>query len=105
MSHMKYGELLEQLKKLSPEELKQPVQFALPEPNGDKRVTLYGCYELGYASDFEGQGTRSVLDNEHHPEQVVIHSDQNPFSEDGDSIYELREDGKFYGNKTGKLLD
>jgi hypothetical protein len=100
------------LGKLSEEQLDQQVQILPHDPDGDKPTHLLPVYAIGAVKELchidDGDEivieTRSADDFKHHPEQIVLESDDSPFDEDGNSSYDLEEDG-WRGNKTGKLYD
>jgi hypothetical protein len=106
---MTYGELLELLKQFSPEDLKQPIQV-FESGNAENTVALFGVYAVNtvdhWSRDIENGAViekfRSVLDNEHHPEHIVMLIDVCPFSEEGDTHYTLTDEG-WVGNKSGKI--
>jgi len=109
---MTWGELLELLKQFSSEDLKQPIQM-FESGGAGKSVELYGVYTLDtvdhFSRDIEDGAVierfRSVLDNEHHPEHIVMLIDACPFSEEGDTLYTLQDDNTWVGNKSGKIID
>lgn len=111
-AYLTFAELKEQLEKLTPEQLSQPVQIMPPCPDYDKPIRLEPVYELDTVFNFlsedgeEGsQTSRSAVDGEHHPEQVVLLCDYHPFDDAGNFCYELREDGMLVGDKTGEPYD
>lgn len=109
-THFTWKQLLEQLKKLTPEQLAQNVQIFPPHctPDPIKLMPVYGVYtvaELCHDGDEVLDETRSADDFKHHPEQVVLMSDHCPFSDDGDTYFTMNEDGTMTGNVSGKTTD
>ncbi len=103
-----YRRLKEQLALMTEAQLDQEVQIMPnnPTPDPTRLQPVYGINTVECYCHVDGevaQETRSAVDFQHHPEQVVMLSDYSPFSKDGDSFYTLEEEG-FRGNKTGKLL-
>lgn len=86
-----YMELLEALKKLTKEQLYQPVQIAIHTADCDKPVELMSSTALGTVGEFEFSGARSVYDNRYHAGDVVLLGDCNPFDEDGVAAWLLSE--------------
>ncbi len=105
--HFTYRDLLEHLQKLDVSALDQQVEV-LPPHNDGKPVRLHPVLGVNTVKEYCHVGeeidtlTRSTLDFEHHPEQVVLLTDGSPFSVDGDTFFTLK-DGNFVGNKTGKI--
>lgn len=75
-----------------PEELlDQPVEIMLPQADGDVPVPLVAGIALetiGELCDPNGR-TRSSVDNQHHPERLVLLADFNLFAEDGSIGFDL----------------
>jgi hypothetical protein len=106
-----YADLKVMLDAMTPEQLAQTVQIFPPHTHhGEKSIELWPVIEFASVGKLVDNGTpdhdrtRSAVDNEHHPEQMVLMVDLNPFSEDGDTYYELTVVG-LVGNKTGKILE
>lgn len=100
-----YRDLRRCLRMLTEAELDQSVQILPHEPDEGKPIRLEPVVAIDSIERFEVESkTHSADDFEHHPEQIVLLSDYSPYSEDGDSFYELRPDGKMIGNKTGKIV-
>lgn len=97
-----YGDLLDYLKTLSFDKLNQPIQITR---QGDlclsDIITLLPGIAIGTVDDMEFFGSRSVVDNQYHGEEIVILTDANLFGKDGALAYE-HKDGKcvpLYGPK------
>jgi hypothetical protein len=105
--YLTYRKLRDFLNQIPEEQLDQAVQIIPPHTDGDAKLGLHGVYGLNTIEYYFGkdQECRSVLDNKHHPEQLVILSDGCPFSEEGDSFYTLQPDGTMIGNATGKVVE
>jgi hypothetical protein len=104
-----YRKLLEQMKKMSDEELDQSVQVYPPHNTPNvvplKPVIAFDTVkELCADQNGENcQTTRSCVDNKHHPQQWVLLTDYNPFSEKGDTYYTWEKDGSLVGNVSGEV--
>lgn len=48
--------------------------------------------------------TRSADKFEHRPDLFVLTLDDSPFDEEGNSFWEMNDDGSLVGNKTGKVV-
>ncbi len=48
---------------------------------------------IGTVGEFEFEGSRSVVDNKYHADEVVLLIDANPFAEDGAVAYEMKSKG------------
>lgn len=103
-----YRQLLDFLHDLTEDQLDQQIQILTDECESGKASLLEpiigsGTVEqLCHANDEVISETRNVMDFKHHPEQVVLLRDGPPYSEDGDTAYEMVKDG-FIGNVTGKF--
>lgn len=86
-----YRDLLNELLKLTPEQLKQKAQFAPYSADGDALLTLQPIIGLGTVAEMD-QPTRSSYDNDHHPEDVVLWVDGNGFGVDGCCAWQLDGD-------------
>ncbi len=87
-----YGDLLAKLETMTEAELNQPVQIADP-PNDCRPVELQQGIAIGTVGEFEFEGSRSVIDNRYHADEVVILIDGNPHAEDGAVSYLLKNEG------------
>jgi hypothetical protein len=107
-TYLSWRRLRERIDAMPPERLDDPVQL-LPPSGHDEPIPLGVVYEMdtiGYYSTCEDGSmvenyTRGVLDNENHPEHYVLLTDHNPHDKDGNTCFELTDDGCI-GNKTGK---
>lgn len=90
-----YRDLLKALQKLTPGQLKQPIQIMPSSPFPIKE--LQPALAIGTIDKLEVYGSRSSIDNRYHPEEVVILADGNPFGEDGAIAYEC------VGMRKGKM--
>lgn len=105
---MTYGELLDQLKTMTEEQLAQPAELLGPNSWTDKPALLQPIISIGTVEAMchvDGEiatETRCCRDFTHRPEQVVLLYDECPFSEDGDTFYTVEADGSLVGNKSGK---
>lgn len=88
-----YKDLLAALSVLTPEQLAQPIQVADPSPDCSKPVELQCGIALGTVGEFGFEGSRSVVDNKYHADDVVILVDGNPHAEDGATAYVWRSGG------------
>jgi hypothetical protein len=101
-----YRDLHAAIELLTDAERDQSVQILPNEPDGEKPIRLEPVVAIDSIERFEvSNPTHSADDFQHHPEQIVLLSDFSPYSEDGDSWYELLPDGKMRGDKTGKIID
>lgn len=111
-----YRALRDYLSGLDDDQLEQQVQLLNPGGSIDDSILLEPVIGAGTVAQMcsteEGEAVQqihSALDFEHHPEQIVLISDYSPFSEDGDSHYELQKDADgeivLVGNKSGKVHD
>lgn len=108
-----WGDIKERCARMTDEELAQPFECDVRDTLGmdAKTQELYGAihietqHELSH--DQETGETfytyRSVDDNGHHPERLVVLLDVCHFSEDGDTYYTLNDDASFTGNVSGKV--
>ena len=110
---MTWGDLKALCDKMSPEQLAHPFECQTPDSEDTgATIGLFGAINIntqGYYCQSPETGNplfkyRSVDDNQHHPERLVVLLDVCPFSEDGDSWYTLQEDLSLVGNKTGKII-
>lgn len=78
-----YADLLDFLKGLNEDQLKQNVQVC-PYFNDDTAIVgLQPVYLAGDVEGFELYGSRSSVDNKCNPHEIILGVDVNPFSEDG----------------------
>lgn len=105
-----YEELYHLLANMTPEQRAQQVQIIRDNPTGAKSAlhAVIGFNTIKQYCHDEKTGkcveqTRGVLDNAHHPQQFVLLSDGNPFSEKGDTMYTVQEDGTLLGNVSGTV--
>ena len=97
-----YRELKEFVASLTEEQLDQEVQILPNNPTPDPTL-LEPVIGIDTIEHYEAEDTRSAVDFQHHPEQVVLLSDYCPFDKEGNSYFVMEEDGMMRGNKTGKL--
>ncbi len=83
-----YRDLLAALQQLTPGQLDQRVQIADPPCDG-KPVPMAQGIAIGTVGEFEFEGSRSVVDNCFHADEVVVLIDGNPHAEDGATAYKL----------------
>lgn len=101
-----WSDLVEYLKDLSEEQLRQPAQFYLNDNSGEEVDALLAPVSIATVQIMFQPGlTRSWDDNQHHPEYHVLILDHNPFSPEGDTCYRMLEDGSMIGNKSGKVVE
>jgi hypothetical protein len=106
-----YRILKDALNKLTDAQLDQQAQIMLPQADGDKPIplhevigfetVLYFCTPPGSKDESQCDKTRSCVDNEHHPEQLVFLCDYNLYDEDGTIGFDLFTGERIYG-KDGK---
>ena len=77
-----WGDLLLALQQLTVEQLQQPACIAPPFCYNADVAELQPTVCIGLVKD-NLDHTRGVKDNKHHPEQVVLFIDANPYDEDG----------------------
>ncbi len=93
-----YQDLFDALAAMTPEQRAQPVQTAKSPCTEDKPVELYCAVAIGTVGEFEFRGTRSIVDNKYHADEVVLLVDVNPFAQGGAIAYEMfDEDRPLYG--------
>jgi len=104
-----YQNLKEFVANLTDTQLAQQVQLLGPDNHTSLLCPVIGggtVEEMCHVDGVIAQTTHSVIDFEHHPEQVILLSDHCPFSEEGDQYYTMDEDEDgepiMIGNKTGK---
>jgi hypothetical protein len=103
-----WKELKDYLDTLNEVQLGQPAQILPNSSCLDKPVLLLPLIGAGTVEEMcsvDGKvltETHAIQDWEHHNEQVVALSDGAPFDEEGNSEFEMVEDGMI-GNKTKKL--
>jgi hypothetical protein len=107
-----YRILKEALNKLTDAELDQQAQIMLPQPDGDKSIplhevigfntVLYYCTPPDAKNESDCDKTRSCVDNEHHPEQLVILADYNLFAQDSSIAFDLFTGERIYPPKIAK---
>jgi RNase P/RNase MRP subunit p29 len=110
-----YRDLKSKLDAMTEEQLSQQVQVHKSEAVMARVVRLDVAIAIDTVDNLfrsaEGelvQETRSSLDFKHHPEQVILLLDACPFSEKGDTMYEMRKvDGKtvLVGNRSGEMRE
>ena len=109
-----YKELLEYLQTLTPEQLEQRIMVLPPDVEiggNDEVVDLLPVFAIGSVKSLyeDTRETRSADDWNHHPEQIVICTDCNPFDGEGNDAFELVEDENgnilWKGNNTNKLYE
>lgn len=71
------------LAKLTPAQLRQPVQIARLHPMDQFVHVLLPGFVLGTVDDLGIRYARSVVDNRRHGEHVILYVDYPPFGEDG----------------------
>jgi hypothetical protein len=85
---MVYRDLLESLKSMTPEELDQQVQIALPDlkeiPKEMDSLPLHDVVSFDTIESLGMKNTRSSYDNNHHPTDYVFLVDWNWFEEERD---------------------
>ena len=87
-----YRHLAAALQAMTDEQLNQPVQIADP-PADCRPVELLKGLAIATVGELEFAGSRSVVDNRYHADDVVLLVDANPFADDGAVAYELRNEG------------
>jgi len=83
------GDLLQALKKASPEQLAQPVQTCEGHPCDDHVYELQQGLIISTVDELNLRYARSSKDNRRNGDELVIYTDGNPFSENGASAYEV----------------
>lgn len=84
-----YGDLLDYLKRLRPDQLKERVQVM---GRSQEPIRLMGVVAIGqFTADCE---SRSSVDGNHRPESIVILADAHPFGDHGEAYDTLTEDGQ-----------
>lgn len=84
-----YADLKEVLNKLLPQQLNQPMQVCPPALSSTERALL-PVTAIGKIALMEST-TRSSYDNQHHPDDVVIYTDVNPWPKDGPMFVAFEE--------------
>ncbi len=87
MSYFTYEDLLIALNKLTPEQLKQPVQAVLPTPVEDEVQTCLTGIALDTVGNFEFYRCRSIHNNKYCKDDLIILLDTNPYGKDGARYY------------------
>lgn len=87
-----WNDLLHAIEAMTPIEKLQQIQIAKP-PSDGRPVALARGIALGTVGAFEFEGSRSVVDNRYHANEVVLLIDGNPFAEDGAMCHEMRREG------------
>ncbi len=87
-----WGDLLQALQKLTPEQLAQPAQAVRHGSSDDHVHEGLPTICLGTVDALQLRYFRSMLDNRRHGEQVVLFLDGNPYGEDGVAAYKMEED-------------
>lgn len=75
--------LFNYLKTLSDQQLMQRIQIIPPSTLDHEGVLAHGIAIGTVEQAFGDNKTRSSYDNHHHPEDIVLLTDGNPFGEDG----------------------
>lgn len=83
-----WKDLLEVLKKCSPEQLNQKIQVCTSHPVEEQVLELQPAYCIGTVKALELLYCRSSVDNKKNEEEVVLCVDYNPFAVDGAIAYE-----------------
>jgi len=83
-----YKELLRSLAAMTEAQLDQEVQI-MPNNPTPGPTRLQPVYGINTVEHYEAEDTRSAVDFQHHPEQVVLLSDYSPFYEEGNSYFEV----------------
>jgi hypothetical protein len=96
-----YRDLLTYLNTLGDAQLDQPIQVL--DSSTEEPVALKVIHAIGTVGELcacgdgdEFQPTRSVFDNDHHPESVVLLIDDNPFGRDGAIAEDLETGERIY---------
>ena len=82
-----YADLLEYLKTLTPEQLKQKPQYAPSSAIASEILTMKPCIAIGTMDEFEFFAARSSTNNKFNADEIVFLTDGNPFAEDGATSY------------------
>ena len=97
-----WRELLEELLKLSEEELEQKIQVMPNNPDETVATPLLPAYAFGTVEELVGDpgdvgaGVRSFYDNQHHPGDFILCVDRNHFGEDGAVATDLLSGRKIF---------
>ena len=91
---MNWRELLEIISELSEEQLQQEAMVCDHHPMGDYVFPLRPIILVDSVKNAGLTYTRSATDNKHHPEQVIIYTDGNPFGVNGRSSTRVEFDDK-----------
>lgn len=83
-----WQDVLEALKKATPEQLAQPVKICESFPMDEHVHELQQGICLATVDELDLRYARSVLDNRRHGDHLVIFTDGNPFGEDGAIAYQ-----------------
>jgi len=92
-----YGDLKNVVNRMTDLQLSRPVQVLPPHTDGDKPIELHAVLEVAAILVMCGQQqTRSSYDNQHHPEDIILLTDLNPFDPDGAIAEDLGKCEKIY---------